>query len=203
MESEMNATWNPQLEAVIKKEGENAECYYVLHHRSSQWASLRADALNIPAIILSTITGFLSATNVVPVVALGSISVLVGILSTINSYFKFSQRSESHRIISLIYLKLYKTIECELSLPINQRTDANTLLKELRTSMNTIQEQAPVIPESIIMKFKEQFSDGVTARPIVANGLDSIVVFRENKSPMNTPVIKLLPPPTVPPVRRS
>jgi len=171
--------WNPALEEIIRREGEQSEALYWLHNKASVWASKRNDIIQIPAIILSTVTGFLSATtNLVPMIALGGISVFVGILSTLNSYFKFSQRGESHRIISLLYLKIYKTIEIELALPASQRANANVLLNEIRQHMNQIGEQAPTIPESIIALFKKEFKDGDTSRPIIANGLDVINVFK-------------------------
>lgn len=179
MESEANATWSPALEEIIRKEGEQSEVFFYLHNKASGWATRRNDAIQIPVIVLSTLTGFFSATtNLVPAIALGGISVFVGILGTLNSYYKFSQRSESHKIISLLYLKIYKTIEVELALPVPQRTDPNILLKELRQSMSQIGEQAPTIPDAVISSFKNTFKDATTSRPIIANGLDPIKVFR-------------------------
>lgn len=189
MESEANATWSPALEEIIRKEGEQSEVFFYLHNKASGWASRRNDVIQIPVIVLSTLTGFFSATtNLVPNIALGGISVFVGILGTLNSYYKFSQRSESHKIISLLYLKIYKTIEVELALPIPQRTDPNILLKELRQSMSQIGEQAPTIPDAIIASFKTTFKDATTSRPIIANGLDPIKVFRASTS-LTTPRI--------------
>jgi len=199
MESEANATWNPALEEIIQKEGEQSEVFFYLHNKASSWASFRNDLIQIPVIVLSTVTGFLSATSsLVPSIALGAISVSVGVLGTINSYYKFSQRAESHKIISLLYLRIYKTIEVELALPIAQRTDPNTLLKELRQSMSQIGEQAPPIPDSIIAQFKITFKDATTSRPIIANGLDAIQIFREVpkiKTPIDTtPKISIIVP---------
>jgi hypothetical protein len=179
MEGDANATWSPALEEIIRKEGEQSEVFFYLHNKASGWASRRNDIIQIPVIVLSTLTGFFSATsNLVPPIALGGISVFVGILGTLNSYYKFSQRSESHKIISLLYMKIYKTIEVELALPIPQRTDPNVLLKELRQSMSQIGEQAPSIPEGVIASFKTAFKDATTSRPIIANGLDPIKIFR-------------------------
>ena len=181
MEGEPNAQWNPALEEIIRKEGEQAEVYYYLHNKAYGWSQRRNDIIQIPVIVLSTLTGFFSATsNIIPSIALGAISISVGILGTLNSYYKFSQRSESHKIISLLYLKIYKTIEIELALPITQRTDASTLLKELRQSMSQIGEQAPPIPDSIIKLFKDNFKEANTSRPIIANGLDPIRIYKES-----------------------
>jgi hypothetical protein len=190
MESDISATWNPALEQIIRKEGEQSQAMFWLHNKASVLAGRRNDWLQIPAIVLSTVTGFLSATtNLVPMLALGSISVLVGILGTLNSYFKYSQKSEQNRLISLMYLKIYKTIEVELALPANQRTDATMLLKELRQSMNQIGEQAPIVPENVISMFKLQFKDGTTSVPTIANGLDTISVYKGSLSLPSSPSI--------------
>jgi len=185
MEDEAHPTWTEGLEKVIAKEGEQSEALFWLHHHSAAWAAKRNDWLQIPSICIATITGFFSATSeLVPPVAIGALSVFVGILGTITSYYKFSQRAEGHRIASLLYLKTYKRIETELSLPISQRTDAELLLKELREEMSRVSETAPIIPEAIIARFKVEFKDGITSRPIIANGLDAIKIFKE---PPRTP----------------
>ena len=183
--------WNSAaLEEVVKREGEQAEALYWLHNKAAGWAQIRNDAIQIPVIIFSTVTGFFSATtNIVPPLALGGVSITVGILGTLNSYFKFSQRSENHRMISLLYLGLYKLIEIELALPVQQRTSAATLLKDLRQSMKQIAEQSPPIPDSIIQLFKSNFKEHNTSRPIIANGLSAINIFKGRATPLPSPVI--------------
>ena len=179
-DEEPHPSWNDALERVIAKEGEQSEALYWLHHHASIWAARRNDWLHIPSVIIATLTGFFSATSdMVPPVAIGGLSVLVGILGTITSYYKYSQRAEGHRIASLLYHKTYKRIETELSLPISQRTGAENLLEELRGEMARVSETAPVVPEAIIAKFRSQFPEGTTSRPIIANGLDPIKIWKD------------------------
>ena len=196
MEDEPHPEWNSALEQVIQKEGEQCEALYWLHHHASLWAARRNDGLQIPAIILATITGFFSATSdMVPPVVIGAASVFVGILGTVGNYYKFSQRAEGHRIASLLYHKTYKRIETELSLPISQRTQAENLLAELRGEMSRVSETAPIVPEAIIAKFKAQFPETQTSRPIIANGLDPIKIFREVPRTPRSPIVALPPTP--------
>jgi hypothetical protein len=178
--------WNEALEIVIKKEGEQAQALFWLHNHAAAFAGRYNDYIQIPAIILATATGFFSATaDLIPPVGIGALSVLVGILNTINSYFKFSQRSEGHRIASLLYYKTYKNIETQLSIPIEQRQPADIFLKQLRDEMTRVSETAPIIPEKTLAAFKEKFADPKVSVPIIANGLDPISVW---KSPVRTPV---------------
>lgn len=170
--------WSGGLEEVLRKEGEEAEGLFFLHNRSSVTSTRNNDLINIPSIILQTVTGFLSATGgMVPPLALGAFSVFTGILSTILSYYKFSAKAEAHRMCAQLYLKIYKKIEIELSLPPEQRIPPLKLLEEIRDKLARVSEVAPDIPESIIADFKTRFKEGETKKPIIANGLDKILVY--------------------------
>ena len=208
MESvEPHEDWNPNLENVIKKEGEQSQSLYWIHNSASVWASKRNDAIQIPAIILASVTGFLAATsNLIPSVAIGAMSLIVGILNTVNSYYKFAQRSESHRITSQLYLKTYKIIEIELALPVHQRVDASKLLKKMRETMQHISEVAPAIPGSVIRMYRQNFADSAVSKPIIVNDLEVIVVSKTEVpvvAPIVAPVVVTPAVPTVPIVLTS
>lgn len=172
--------WCEGYETVLKKEAEQSEALYWCHNRASILASRNNDMLQIPSIILCTMTGFLSATNgLVSPVILGSVSVFTGIISTVLSYYKFSARAEGHRVVSQLYLKIYKKLEVELALPIKQREDPQALLTEIREKLARISEVSPDVPESVIAQFKKNFRDGNTSKPIMCNGLDEVIVHKE------------------------
>ena len=174
--------WNDALELILKKEGEQAEAFYWMHNQASVLSSRYNDCIQIPAIIVATLTGFFSATSdLIPPVGIGALSVAVGILGTITSYYKFSQRAEGHRITSLWYMKTYKQIECQLALPVSQRLAATTLLQSLRDDMERVSETAPMLPEAVVKQFNEKFKNSVTSVPIVANGIDPIYVWRADE----------------------
>lgn len=189
--SHPDTTWNDGLARVIKKEGEQAQAFYVMYYRASIWAKRRNDCLQIPQIIISLVCGFFSATSdLVPALAIGALSITVGIFGAINNYYKFSQRSENYKMAASLYLKLYKHIEIELSLPEKERIDPDTLLPDMRDRMNRIGEVADVLPQSIIDDFKKQFHDGGTSMPILANGLNKIEINMDKPQPLvidNTP----------------
>jgi hypothetical protein len=186
--------WSSGLEMVLKNEAEVSESLFWLHNRSSAVASRNNDMLNIPSIILQSLTGFLSATSgLVPPLALGAISILTSIMSTIMAYYKFSAHAEGHRVCSQLYLKIYKQLEVELALPISQRTDPLTLLQDVRDKLSRVSEVAPDIPDPVIREFREKFKDSSAKRPIIANGLDEIFVYRE-KERVESPIRVTLKP---------
>jgi len=172
--------WSVGLEGILAKEGEEAQSLFWLHNKAAREAQRRNDYINIPSIILQTVTGFLSATNgTVPPLALGAISIFTGILSTLLSYYRFSARAEGHRVVSQLYLKIYKNIEIELALVPEQRIDPSKLLADVRDKLARISEVAPDIPDSVIKMYKAEFKENTTAKPIIANGLDKIEIYRE------------------------
>jgi len=169
--------WNRDLEQVVKRDAEQCQSLYWMHNRASNWALTRNDGIQIPAIILASATGFLSATSVlVPPMGIGAMALTVGLLNTVNSYFKFSQRSEAHRMTAQLYMKAYKIIETELALPIHQRENALKILSDLRETMSRISEIAPLLPSAIIDTYNKTFKESPVAKPIIANGLTSITV---------------------------
>jgi hypothetical protein len=188
--------WCEGFERVLAKEAEQSESYFWLHNKASILASRYNDYIQIPAIILQTITGFLSATTgMVPSLALGAFSIFTGILSTVLSYYKFSARAEGHRVVAQLYLKIYKKIEVELSLPITQRVEPQALLTDIRDKMARISEVAPDVPDAVIALYKQNFKDNTTSKPIIANGLDAIEIYKDKtnviKSPKMSPKIEI------------
>ena len=69
---------------------------------------------------------------------------------------------------------------------------AEKLLEEIREKMARVGEVAPDIPESVLKEYKIKFKDGDTKKPIIANGIDKIVVFKADVVPQG-PVIRVLP----------
>lgn len=178
-------TWSTGLESVIKKEAEQSQSLFWLHNRSESLVSKKNDYLAVPGIVLATLTGFLTggAGDMLPGWLLGALSVLVGVLGTLNTYYKFAQRAEGHRVASLLYLKMFKQIEIEMSLPRDQRTDAESLLKNLRQQMTQVSETAPRIQEQAIKEYKIKFHEEPVSKPLVANGLDPVKIYQETPRP--------------------
>lgn len=186
--------WGPGLEEVLRKEGEESQSFFWMHNRASVSATFNNDVINIPSIILQTLTGFLSATGgLVPPLVLGSISVFTGVLSTLLSYYKFSARAEAHRMSAQLYLKIYKKIEIELSLPIEQRMLPVRLLEEVRDKLARVGEVAPDVPETVLSEYRKKFHDGEAKKPIIANGLDKIIVYHAPEKPVEAvPMIRMV-----------
>ena len=178
-------TWNNQLEQVISEEGEKCLSYSWLHDRSQKKFKFLNDWVAVPVIIFSTLSGagsiggasFFGDFKAAPYI-IGLISIMVGILNTVGSYFSFAELSEQHRFSSIQYSKNYNIIKIELSLPREQRILPEDFLKIIKGELQHLREISPEIPDNIIQEYKIKFDIYKDiSKPEMCNGLHNIEVY--------------------------
>jgi len=146
----------------------------------------------IPLIVMSTVTGtanFAQSTfpeSIRPYVPqiIGTINLISAIMTTIYQFLKISEFMESHRISSINYGKLARTITVELSLPVKDRNSGGAeCVKLSRTDIDRLIEQSPAIPKNILAIYETKFAGRGLAEPeiIVINPVD-IYEDLENKT---------------------
>ena len=182
-------SWSNQLEELIGSEGEKCRGLSWIHSKAELVYNKKNNYIAIPVIVLSTLAGTASvgSSSLFPddtkigSIVIGLVSISVGILNTISSYFSYSRKAESHRIASISYAKLFSQISVELSLPRKERVSPNELLKSLRDSMERLAETTPTPPNSILELFNSRFKDEdkTITRPIEVNGLHKIKIYRD------------------------
>ena len=177
--------WNDAIESLVKEQGEKALAYSWLHTNCEKKYSRLNNYIALPCIALSTFIGSASiASNQLGdskfiSIGIGLLSIFVGVLSTINSYFAWAKRAENHRISALNYSKLYLFISFELSMPRDKRIRAKDFIKVIREQIERLNEISPSIADDIITKFKKEF-DGKyenVSRPEITNGLIAIRIY--------------------------
>lgn len=184
---ERNIHWSEPLETLIAAEGERCRGYAFIHQKAETFYSKRNNYIAIPVIVLSTLSGtasvgssslFQGETQISSIV-IGLVSIGVGILNTISSYFAFSRKAEAHRIAYLSYSKLFQLVSVEMSLPRSEREDPDSLLRKIRETMERLAETTPTPPDHILAEFNQRFKDEdkSIARPTETNGLHKIKVY--------------------------
>lgn len=180
-------TWNNQLESVISDEGEKCLSYSWLHDKSQKKYKKLNNWIAIPVIIFSTLSGagsiggasFFDDFKAAPYI-IGLISIMVGILNTVGSYFSWAELSELHRISGIQYSKNYNIIKIELSLPREQRISPSDFLKIIKEQLQTLREISPEICEDVIQEYKFKFDCYKdVSKPEICNGLHNIEVYSE------------------------
>ena len=183
-----NVTWNENLEKYFADTGEKANCYAWVHKRAEELYSHRRTFIDIPVIVLSSLTGFLSASSTnlfegeekISSIALGVASLFVSMINTVSVYFGWAKRAEAHRLSAIQYARLYRFLAIELNLPREERMTPSDLLKYTKDSYDRLQEISPLIPPPLVVEFKKKFGKRLElSKPEELNGLDKIVVYRD------------------------
>lgn len=182
-------TWNQQLELYFIEQGEQAHGLTILHKNAEALYSHRKTLIEIPVIIISSITGFLSVGSTsmfagqeqASSVSLGILSLMVSVFQTVGTYFGWAKRAEGHRISSIQYARLHRHLKIEMGLPRDQRQPATELLKFVKDSVDRLQEISPMLPQKVIQEYKKNFSSITDIQhPTETNGLEKIIVYQEN-----------------------
>ena len=198
MSSEVGASisWNPELEGLLKAEGEKALGSAWIHARCEAYFAQRNQWITIPCVILSTLSGSASVGSQTMFsdaktasLAIGAVSIFVGILQTLSGFWGFAKLQESNRIADIAYSKLHRFIAVELSLPRAERVAPKDMLKFCRDTIERLAETSPLIPEAIIKDFSARFSKEYAdvAVPDRANGLRRIRVNANPALELNAP----------------
>lgn len=181
--------WNDALERLLCEESEKFSGLAWLHTRSEAFYARKTNWLQIPSIVLSTITGFLSGAQIpeLPQIALGAISISVAVLGTINSYFAYQKRAEGHRLGGVQYAALAKTIAIEMALPRSQRIPPKYMLKTVKEEGKRLAETLPRIPDNILAAYKATVGkqEGVS-HPEITNGIHHIEPYKVVEQPTET-----------------
>ena len=188
--SEMgNVSWNENLEKYFADTGEKANCLAWVHKRAEELYSHRRTFIDLPVIVISSITGFLSASSTslfsgeekMSSILLGVASLLVSVTNTIGTYFGWAKRAEAHRLSAIQYARLYRFLAIELGLPRDERMTPTDLLKYTKDSYDRLQEVSPLIPPELVSEFRKKFgSDKELSKPEELNGLDKIKIYADS-----------------------
>ena len=187
--SSKDLVYNSHLEHLISSEAEKALVLSWLHDQSEKLYSKFNTRIMIPAIILSTLAGSASigqnalfGNGIEAPVIIGLVSLSVGLLNTIGSFFGWAKLSEGHRISGVNYSKIHRWISIELALPRNQRIPAKYFLKEIRSQVDRLNETSPSIPPSIVGLFNKKMKGIIhnVSLPEVCNEIHSVDVYPED-----------------------
>ena len=184
--------WNGTEESLLKKWGEQAASYRILHNRAYRKYKYLTALFTIPVIIVSTLTGtanFSQGTiiqiypsfDVYLPLMIGALNLISGIITTIGQFLRVSELNEAHRNSSISYGKFARNISTELSLPPNERTYSGLdFIQICRNEMDRLIEQSPEIGMEIITKFERNKKFKNIIKPEVIN-ISSIVPYKPTK----------------------
>lgn len=180
--------WTEMLEEYFASTGEKSHCLSWCHKKAEALFTNRKTWIDLPVIVISGVTGFLSAGStsmfsnpVTSSIALGVASLFVSVLNTAGSYYGWAKRAEGHRISAIHYARLYRFISVELALPRDERMIPHDFLKYVKDQYDRLQEISPLLPPEVIREFQTKFANETDiSKPEEANGLEKITVYRND-----------------------
>ena len=154
--------WSVEKELLLVEWADTAQCYRWLNsHSYRRYTGLHA-WFTIPTIFLSTLTGtasFIQQREDIKYIQfiIGTISLFVGVLSTIQQFLKISELKENYRISAIMWDKYSRNIRIELTKSPSERMNAGSFMKTTRTEFDHLMETTPPISKYTIDQFKHHF----------------------------------------------
>ena len=182
--------WHRQHDIILKEWAEICSSYRWLHYNSYRYYRRNNTLLTIPVIMISTIAGSLSfAQSGITEqykeyisTAIGCVNMIATVISSVAQYLRSSELAENHRLSSLSFGKLARTIKAELALPIQGRTfDGKTFVKVCKIEIDRLLEQSNVISKSILENFETKFSNINITKPEILQ-IKEVKIFIDEDS---------------------
>ena len=186
--------WTVELETLAIEWADHASCYQWMHERSRQLQSNKNLRMKIPAIVLSTLTGTASfglgsffgensEYKTTAQMVIGSVSIIVGVIGTLDTFFQYAQSGEMHNTAAVNWGNFQRNIEFQMKLHPNERIDAMPFLKMMQNEMNRLIEQSPSILSCVLKEFQTKFEKNTDfKKPAVVNGLEHTTAHMDRNS---------------------
>ena len=180
--------WHKQQEKILKDWGESSSCYRYMHFKAYQQFKQTNMRFTLPIIVISTLTGtanfaqetFPESWRTFVPLGIGAMNLVAAIMTTVLQFLKANELMEAHRVASIGYGKLARSIKLELQLPIYERTqDGMSMVTTCRAEYDRLIEQSPPPPEQAIQLFDKNFpmeKGGGFARPEISD-IEEIELF--------------------------
>jgi hypothetical protein len=188
--------WKHEEEILLKQWADKAKCYHWLHNKSREIYQRKNAMFTIPVIIISTIVGtanfaqdrFSDDIRQYVVIAIGTLSIIAGIITTIYQFLKISEINEGHRVSLLSWGKFYVDIESELARHPLDRMSPSELIKISKNEFVRLLEVSPFIPKKVLREFNNKFKNNSDlVKPEIGNNINPMNLFNmdtENRQKM-------------------
>ncbi len=200
-----NNGWTSEQEELMANWSDIASCYRLLHDQTEKRYNRFNMAMTIPVIMLSTMTGTANfgmgslfgddqKSQRFANLAIGGVSLIAGLMTTLGNFLRFAQNQEAHRVASVSWGKFQRQIAVELALHPNERQDSMDFIKIQRNELDRLIEQSPSIPEKVISRFEANFKAIQIKKPDICNHLERTSIYKMRGSEPVPELNDIVPP---------
>ena len=181
--------WLEEDELILKQWSDISICYKWMHNQAFEKYRRIFLFMTIPVIIISTITGTANfAQEQLPenfrstfLMIVGSLNIIVGIISTIMQFIKVNELKESFHISIKNWDKYHRNIQLELMKNPENRTPKTTMLEFAKKEFDRLIDLSPEIPSDVIKKFQNKFKNNELFKPDICDNLSPTIIFRRKQ----------------------
>lgn len=201
-----NLDWTKSTEELLVSWADIALCYTWIFDKAYRHFNHVNYRFTIPIIVLSTITGTLSMSIDSLVgesdvktgqVVIGGVNIFIGILSTLQNFFRYAQQSEMNLTATRDWAKLHRNIKIELSIERAYRKPAAEFVRAARQEYERLLNARPVIPSNILEDFKRQYRHSDIIKPETLDKIRHIILDDEKNMIDNKPSVSQSTPSSV------
>lgn len=127
----------------------------IAHYECATSAEMRNSVLGILVVIISTVVGtsvFASLAENPEIwikILIGVMSVLAAILSSIQTFLKYAEQAEFHRISAVKFSALQKEIEQKAAFPPSDENETDKWISSFREKWDTLTQESPTARKKI------------------------------------------------------
>lgn len=176
--------WCDSVEDILKLWAEKSAAYRAMHLRSYMRWNFITNAIYIPIIVGSSVSGMMSFGNTnqdgsgIMNYVIGTINVFVGILTSVLKFLRCEEKCNSHRLSARGYGGYHRSIIMELSLERKHRDEAEDFCRLSKIEFDRLHDEALPITESIIEWYKNTFGHESVNLPELGIGNVNIKINR-------------------------
>ena len=157
--------WSDEVEEILRNLSEKAQIWRLLHMRNHNIFKRKYYWLIIPVTILSSITGaanlalgsVASGNETIINLIIGSLGIVVSVISTLNNIFSFQRRKDEHYRAAKDWYRVQRMIDIELSLQKTKRNNVSLFFHLVLQEIERIHEFHPNIRNDVVNKFMKKY----------------------------------------------
>jgi hypothetical protein len=145
--------WSPSAEELLSSWSSRVSAVEAGHYMMADRLRRGNVKLGVPVVILSGLVGtgvFATLQEQIDYrirIVVGLISVLTAVLASLQTFLRYAERAERHRVAAALYSSLRRAMEEMLVLPAQDRGPSKATLDRLREEMDRLGKESPEIGE--------------------------------------------------------
>lgn len=182
------ASWNDQMEGLIKSWGEKAAGLRYMHNVSAGTWKDFGNKLTLWSIGITTIASGMSLvsasiddeeTKNIVLYVVGGVGIVSGFLQTLKKFYNAEEKAADHASIAKQFGSFYRYVTLQLGMPRSDRLPSDKLSEWTLKEYERLQLDAPPVGGDAIKSFKTKFTDPEQSVPDICEEKFVIKVYND------------------------